>query len=176
MFLSTDKKGFTLIELLVVISIISLLSSVVLSSLNSARIKARDVRRMQDLGQIRRALELYYDDNGRYPVVTGWVYSTDWGVLQTALAPYMPKMPVDPLNTTGGPWTTGRYTYAYGYGTASYPDEYDLVAQFENTSNPNRCEVKGWIYNTAGNDRPWCQGTHGKANPQSYSPYLYADH
>ena len=34
-------KGFTLIELLVVISIISLLSSVVLSSLNSAREKAR---------------------------------------------------------------------------------------------------------------------------------------
>jgi prepilin-type N-terminal cleavage/methylation domain-containing protein len=35
------QKGFTLIELLVVISIISLLSSVVLSSLNSARERAR---------------------------------------------------------------------------------------------------------------------------------------
>ncbi|HEU5114785.1 MAG TPA: LamG domain-containing protein [Candidatus Paceibacterota bacterium] len=35
------KRGFTLIELLVVISIISLLSSVVLSSLNSAREKGR---------------------------------------------------------------------------------------------------------------------------------------
>jgi prepilin-type N-terminal cleavage/methylation domain-containing protein len=35
------KKGFTLIELLVVISIISLLSSVVLSSLNTARDRAR---------------------------------------------------------------------------------------------------------------------------------------
>ncbi len=35
------RKGFTLIELLVVISIISLLSSVVLASLNSARAKAR---------------------------------------------------------------------------------------------------------------------------------------
>jgi prepilin-type N-terminal cleavage/methylation domain-containing protein len=36
-----DKRGFTLIELLVVISIISLLSSVVLASLNTARNKAK---------------------------------------------------------------------------------------------------------------------------------------
>ncbi|MFA7216875.1 MAG: prepilin-type N-terminal cleavage/methylation domain-containing protein [Candidatus Paceibacterota bacterium] len=177
MFLSRDKKGFTLIELLVVISIISLLSSIVLASLNTARIKARDAKRMQDLRQIRTALELYYDDNGKYPVISGWVYSTNWGALQTALTPYMKKMPVDPKNTGLGPWNEDSgYTYAYGNNTASYPNEYDLVAQFEDHSNPNRCELKGWIENTVGNDRPWCRGSHGKPNPQNYSPYLYTDH
>lgn len=39
--MNKHTKGFTLIELLVVISIISLLSSIVMSSLNSAREKAR---------------------------------------------------------------------------------------------------------------------------------------
>lgn len=61
------KRGFTLIELLVVIAIIGLLSSVVLASLNQARIKARDSQRKQDIIQVRNALELYYADNKSYP-------------------------------------------------------------------------------------------------------------
>jgi prepilin-type N-terminal cleavage/methylation domain-containing protein len=60
------KKGFTLIELLVVISIISMLTSVVLASLNDARAKARDIRRIQDLNQIRNAFFLYYDQTGNW--------------------------------------------------------------------------------------------------------------
>lgn len=61
------QKGFTLVELLVVIAIIGLLFSVVLVSLNSARKKARDARRLSDLSQISNALELYYDKYSYYP-------------------------------------------------------------------------------------------------------------
>lgn len=64
---SQKSRGFTLIELLVVIAIISLLSSIVLSSLNSARAKARDAKRLLDMHQIQTALELYYNDYGYYP-------------------------------------------------------------------------------------------------------------
>lgn len=62
-----DKnRGFTLIELLVVIAIIGLLSSIVLVSLQGARAKARDGRRMHDLSQIRTALILYNEAYGNW--------------------------------------------------------------------------------------------------------------
>ena len=68
----TNKKGFTLIELLVVIAIIGILASIVLASLNSARRKSRDARRVADLGQIRLALELNFDGYRRYPAAADW--------------------------------------------------------------------------------------------------------
>ncbi len=58
--------GFTLIELLVVVSIISLLSSVVLSSLNSARIKAKDAVIKSELNQAATLMNLHYNDAGSY--------------------------------------------------------------------------------------------------------------
>ena len=58
--------GFTLIELLVVVAIIGILSSVVISSLNTSRAKARDIRRKSDLHQIRTALAMYFNERGDY--------------------------------------------------------------------------------------------------------------
>lgn len=63
----TEERGFTLIELLVVIAIISLLSSVVLASLSSARASARDARRVSDMQQIMTAIELYRNQHGYIP-------------------------------------------------------------------------------------------------------------
>ena len=62
-----QQGGFTLIELLIVIAIIGILSSIVLVSLNSARGKARDAKRKQELSQIKSALDIYAVNSGQYP-------------------------------------------------------------------------------------------------------------
>jgi prepilin-type N-terminal cleavage/methylation domain-containing protein len=58
------KRGFTLIELLVVISIISLLSTVVLVSVQDARQRAEYRKFGSELVQLRNALQLYAQDHG----------------------------------------------------------------------------------------------------------------
>lgn len=60
------KKGFTLIELLVVIAIIGILATIVLASLNTARVKANDVAVKSDLDNARAAAELFYDNSQSY--------------------------------------------------------------------------------------------------------------
>ncbi len=133
MFKIKYSGGFTLIELLVVISIIGLLSSIVLTSLGQARIKAQDSKRVQELLEIQKAVELYALNNGGiypysdhwYPVlspadanivVTCWNscdYAPDPSLhLQTYLQSYLNQLPIPPNLTQPGDTNSGAYWYS----------------------------------------------------------------
>ena len=109
-----ENRGFTLIELLVVISIIGLLSSVVLASLNGARQKARVAKRLSDLNQVQLALENYYSTNNAYPTTggawrsqcynwgTGGVGYTQDQVIPGLVPTYLSVLSADPsMNASG---------------------------------------------------------------------------
>lgn len=114
---SINNKGFTLIELLVVISIISLLSSIVIASLNSAREKARDTKRLSDMRQIQTALELYRNTYGRYPDPTsqadcgGWDSGGDGSFISALVTNnFLPSTVLDPtINNACGNYAYYRY-------------------------------------------------------------------
>jgi len=55
------NKGFTLIEMLVVVAIIGILSSVLLTALGPAKLKAKDTRIVQEVSQARTIIEGMWD-------------------------------------------------------------------------------------------------------------------
>jgi len=150
-----NNSGFSLIELLVVISIIGLLSSLAVVSLNSAREKARDAVRKADMSQLRTALNLYYDDELEYPDCDGSAsddaniscYSGTGGddtSLQEALIddpskPYIGSLPLDPRNPTNT--TADDPTYFYGYNWDDTEEAYTIYCALEDGGD---CSVTGY--------------------------------
>jgi len=124
------RKGFTLIELLVVIAIIGILASIVLVSLNNAREKARDVRRVGDMRQLQLALESYYDDNDGYP----------GGDASAATCQALTAISSDlvPTHIAGLPADPGGGSTAYSYDASTATDDqqdYILRADLESITH-----------------------------------------
>ena len=125
-----------------VIAIIGTLASVVLASLNSARAKARDASRLSQLKEVQKALDLYYSENGTYPVWVGGdmrenscfgggnnsdgvaQWDSALGVLVTD--GFLPQLPDDPQNQ-------GQV------GGGNNPDFCFAYHRTSNSSNYNRC-------------------------------------
>jgi prepilin-type N-terminal cleavage/methylation domain-containing protein len=142
---SNNKRGFTLIELLVVIAIIGLLASIVLVSLNNARKKGRDVRRLADLNQLEKALSLYYDNNGFYPQTgSHWQRASESSALQLLVSSgIFSNVPTDPKSVTGVWCMDGKTDYLYGAPGWQSPVvdgrncSYMLEVCLENGQNPD---------------------------------------
>lgn len=104
------NKGFTLIELLVVVSIIGILAIIIVSSLSSARNKAKDVTILNEAKELQKAIETYTLFEGDYPtsgdenssphpfptasnceLFTGSTVDRNWQDFEAAMGDYLPE-------------------------------------------------------------------------------------
>lgn len=99
---SPKNAGFTLVELMAVIVIAGILAAVFAQALPFMQQKVRDKVRIHNFSNLRRILEVYRSDNGRYPSLTpvgvesAYAFAADpfassWATLQTN-APYIPNV------------------------------------------------------------------------------------
>ncbi len=136
-------EAFTLIELLIVIAILGILATIGIISFTSSQAKGRDAKRKTHLSQIAQALELYYNDKGKYPNVdasgnirgcgTDAVNTCTWGASAfsntTTGTIYMTELPTDPSS------------YRYYYIGTSSGTTYKLYAYLENSKDQSIIET-----------------------------------
>ena len=134
--LPTPSRGFTIIELITAIGILAILSATVLVAVNPLEQfnKSADTRRKADLAQIQRALEVYYNDHGRYPFSYQGSLSED-GTSQGIIAwgsdfrPYMDVLPIEQKTAKN-----------YAYWADSTGQSYVIFASLDRGSDdPQAC-------------------------------------
>lgn len=64
----SKNRGFTIVELLIVIVVIAILATIVIVAYNGVQSRTRDARRLTDMETVYKAIQLYYADNGSYPL------------------------------------------------------------------------------------------------------------
>lgn len=90
------STGFTLIELLIVMTIIGILAAIAVPSYQRSLIKAREAVLLEDLYQIRRAIDAHFADRISYPDSLENLVENK----------YLRGIPRDPFTDSSDSWTT----------------------------------------------------------------------
>lgn len=123
------KRGFTLIELLVVVAIIALLASLIVASLGRAQERARDVRRIEDVNSLQKALAIHLASNATYPIAVAStsITGSDSVSLELIGSQSISAGPLDPIYPT----------YSYVYASNAIGSDYMIGFCLETDSIPN---------------------------------------
>lgn len=91
-----SSSGFTLIELLVVMTIIGILLTIAAPRYFHSVDKSKETVLRDDLSIMRKSLDQYYSDNGKYP-----------DALQDLVTQrYLRRIPPDPITNSAKTWVT----------------------------------------------------------------------
>lgn len=96
------QRGFTLLELLFVMVIVALLAAIVGPSLTTGIDRARESALKEDLVIMRKAIDDFYADNGKYPPTLEILVEKR----------YMRSIAVDPVTDTHVTWVLLRNGYS----------------------------------------------------------------
>ena len=164
------NKSFTLLELLIVIGILSAISVIVVIAVDPVEQlnKARDVKRMTELSQIRDAILLYISENNTLPTTstnslsnntnldgTGWI-PIDF--TKITIGKPLPYLPLDPKNNSNNYYTfisDGKYfEINTNLESKTYKDKMtndggDDDTKYQNTTFPytKKGFVGAWFFN-----------------------------
>ena len=87
------QRGFTLLELMIVLAIMGVLITIAQPNLKKSVIRAREVVLLENLFQMREAIDQYYADNGKYPATLNDLINT-----QERSKSYLREIPKDPFS------------------------------------------------------------------------------
>ena len=154
-----NSLWFTLVELIVVITILAILGTIAFISLQGYSAQARDSKRLSDIQNIKKSLELFSLNTWKYPLPDNkqtvsysweilWYQWIVWDIVTTNLSRNLNIKPTDPL-------TELEYTYS----TIDSQTKYELLSIYEsdlisynnllngiNAANANYPKIN-WNYN-----------------------------
>jgi len=128
--MKAKRSSFTLIELLLVMALLAVLALLLIGNFSSTMKRGRDQQRKNDLNQIQKALETYYEDNQSYPTFD--IFSGPSGKFCKTIScsanetVYMVKTPKDPNSSY-------IYRYLYINPVSGASSRYYLFSYIENT-------------------------------------------
>ncbi|MFA6082063.1 MAG: type II secretion system protein [Patescibacteria group bacterium] len=137
------RKSFNLIEILIVVSVIGILAAMTLNYAKSARLRARDATRKNDMQTLRLNMVNYKQANSIYPGAgASNVYScasqggapSNWtSTLLPALAAFASTLPSDPIGKCNGGLLVSKANDA----TKNPNDVYDYWVYTQKTNANN---------------------------------------
>jgi general secretion pathway protein G len=87
-------RGFTLIEIIIVFALIGILVGLALPRYQHSRHRAQEAVLKEDLFQMRKLIDQYYSDKGKYPATLRTLVEEN----------YLRMLPIDPMTGSADTW------------------------------------------------------------------------